>query len=201
MHRDIERPRFSTYEEFLEYAEGATVAPTTIYLFLVASRSAGDSGSYQLPEGFDLFGCGRELGLFAYLAHIMRDLAQDLATGKEGLLYFAADDMERHGVTEAMLFTDLERRQASPQIRALIAELGARARASLAAGRVLMQPLAGVLTADCAFILDLIVTLYERVVEKLAACSHDPLAGNHLLSSADKQQIVFELKKRRRRPA
>ena len=30
MCRDIERPRFATYREFLDYSEGAAVAPTTI---------------------------------------------------------------------------------------------------------------------------------------------------------------------------
>src|SRR6185295_12872475 len=119
MHRDLEVHRFATYRDFLDYTEGAAVAPTTIYLYLVASRSRAAGEPYRLPEGFDLIGSGRQLGIFAYLGHILRDLATDLATGEDGLLYLGADDLEAFGITEAMLFADLARHEAGPQLRAL----------------------------------------------------------------------------------
>ncbi len=75
MHRDLECQRFATYLDFLDYAEGAAVAPTTIYLYLVASRSPAVGEPYCLPEGFDLLGSGRQLGIFAYLGHILRTSA------------------------------------------------------------------------------------------------------------------------------
>lgn len=219
MHRDVDRPRFATYEEFLEYTEGASVAPTTIYLALVTAEEGRASGEgpaagaeragaaprgvtapsgrergarapYRIPAGFDLVACGRELGLFAYLAHILRDLGHDLATGEEGLLYFAADDMARHGVSEASLFADLGRKRAGAALRALAADLGARARAALARGRTLAVPLAGRLAADRAFILDLIMTLYEAILDRIAACDHDPFDPRHRLTPEDKQKIA-----------
>ena len=195
MHRDLEEQRFATYREFLEYAEGAAVAPTTIYLYLVASRSPAAGEPYRLPEGFDLLGSGRQLGIFAYLGHILRDLASDLATGKEGLFYLAADDLEAFGITETMLFADLAQRQASPQLRLLVSELVERAREFLQHGRSLLQALDGTLTPDCAFILELIVTLYQEVVDRIVACSYDPLAGKHHLSVGDKKRIAFRLAK------
>lgn len=193
MHRDLEEQRFATYREFLEYTEGAAVAPTTIYLYLVASRSPAAGEPYRLPEGFDLLGSGRQLGTFAYLGHILRDLASDLATGREGLLYLATDDLEAFGITEAMLFADLAQRQASPQLRLLVSELVERARGFLQHGRRLLQALDGTLTPDCAFILELIVTLYQEVVERIVACSYDPLAGKHHLTVGDKKRIAFRL--------
>ncbi len=195
MHRDLECHRFATYRDFLDYAEGASVAPTTIYLYLVASRSPAAGEPYRLPEGFDLLGSGHNLGLFAYLGHILRDLASDLATGQEGLLYLAADDLESFRLTEAMLFADLERRQASPPLRALVSELVDRAREFLRHGRKLLQVLDGTLTPDCAFILELIVTIYQEVVDRIVACSFDPLAGRHHLSVGDKKRIAFRLAK------
>jgi phytoene/squalene synthetase len=196
MHRDLDFQRFAAYRDFLEYTEGAAVAPTTIYLYLVASRSAGAGEPYCLPEGFDLLGSGRQLGRFAYLGHILRDLAADLATGREGLLYLAADDLEVFGVTEKMLFADLAQRQASPQLRALVSELVERAREYLRDGRRLLQALDGTLTPDCAFILELIVTIYQEVVERIVACSCDPLTGRHHLSVGDKKRLAFRVAKR-----
>ena len=196
MHRDLEEQRFATYRDFLNYAEGAAVAPTTIYLYLVASRSPAAGEPYLLPEGFDLLGSGRQLGIFAYLGHILRDLAADLATGREGLLYLAADDLEAFGITEAMLFADLAQRQASPPLRRLVSELVERAREFLQHGRRLLQALDGTLTPDCAFILELIVTLYQEVVDRIVACSYDPLAGRHHLSVGDKKRIAFRLANR-----
>ena len=150
---------------------------------------------YRLPEGFDLLGSGHNLGIFAYLGHILRDLAADLATGREGLLYLAADDLEAFGITEEMLFADLAKEQASPQLRALVAELVERAREFLQRGRTLLQVLDGSLTPDCAFILELIVTLYQEVVDRIVACSCDPLTGRHHLSVGDKKRIAFRLAK------
>jgi phytoene synthase len=198
MHLDIDQARFATYRDFLHYAEGATVAPTTIYLYLIAARSqpAEPAGVYHLPAGFDLLGCGRQLGHFAYLAHILRDLAFDLSTGDEGLLYLARDDMERHGVDEERLFRDLQRQRVSEPVRALVGELIARARQAAAEGRRLAVPLAPHLTPDCAFILELIISMYERVLGKIVDCDGDPLRGEHHLSMAEKGALVQAVARR-----
>ncbi len=193
MHRDLDEHRFASYQDFLEYAEGATVAPTTIYLYLVAAHSTAPNEPYCLPENFDLIDSGRQLGLFAYLGHILRDLAADLATGREGLLYLAADDLAAFGLTEPMLFADLAERQASPQLRALVSELIGRAREALERGRSLLRALDGTLKPDCAFVLDLIVEIYREVIDRIVACSYDPLGGKHHLSVGDKKRLVFRL--------
>jgi phytoene synthase len=190
MHRDLERSRFKTYEEFLAYAEGATVAPTTIYLYLLASSDRCREGVFRLPDDFDLMAAGRALGVFAYLGHILRDLAQDLDTGSEGLLYLAADDMAHHGVTEAMLFEDLRRGRASGPVRELAGTLIGRSREALTEGRQLIAVLQGHLSCDRAFILDLIIAIYEAVLEKIEACEGDTFAGRHRLSGADKAALV-----------
>lgn len=207
MLRDLEDERFATYEEFLEYAEGATVAPTTIYLVLIASEEAaagtaagtamrkhrgrGVVGApYEPPPGFDFIECGRRLGLFAYLTHILRDLPQDLAAGERGLVYLAGDDMARFGVVEETLREDLDRGEASPGLRELLEELGGRAREHLEAGRALLGALEGRLTPDCAFILELIVAIYEEALGRIAAVGFDPFPEAHRLGFEDKQRIV-----------
>jgi phytoene synthase len=190
MHHDVDRSRFQTWQEFLNYAEGASVSPTTIYLFLIASRRNQVEGRFRVPDSFEIRLCGHHLGLFSYLGHVVRDLAEDLSTGKEGLLYFAREDMEANGVTERRLFSDLSRRKASVETRNLIHDLLTRAREHLSQGRGLMEGIEAWLEPDCRFILELIVSMYEEVIDKIESCGFDPLAGRHRLSRADKEQIV-----------
>jgi phytoene synthase len=190
MRRDLEQNRFAAYAEFLRYAEGAAVAPTTIYLYLISAERPAGAGPYIPPPEFDLMGCGRELGRFAYLAHILRDLAQDL---DQGLLYLAADDMARHAVTEEMLHACRMTGYASPQIRALAGDLIERARGHLERGCSELDVLNRCLEPDRGFILQLIVRIYERILDKIAMCSYDIMGDRHRLTSAEKEAIAFEL--------
>ena len=190
MHRDVQQSRFETYDEFLDYTEGASVAPTSIYLYLVAARDATGSGVYVLPAGFDLIRCGRYLGVFSYLAHILRDMALDLSTGERGLLYLAREDLLRFGLDEAMLRQDLEKGRARESLRALTVELVRRARDARDRGAAYLDALGGKMDPDCKFILEIIVDIYGQALDKLAAASFDPMAGRHHLSLEEKYATV-----------
>ena len=189
---DLEEGRFKSYREFLEYTKGASVAPTTIYLYLIAAVRPDKGGAYHPPDEFDLIRCGRELGLFAYIGHILRDLPHDIAAGDRGLLYLTSEDMAAHGITEQVLFSDLDSGITSPPLKALIRELVERARASASRGRADMQVLEGKLDPDCVFILELIVRIYEKVIDKIVSCSCDVMADRHRLTDLEKIQIAVE---------
>ncbi len=196
MHLDLDQPRFATYQGFLDYTEGASVAPTTIYLYLISAQQAAPGEPYLLPADFDLIGCGRHLGTFAYLGHIVRDLAEDLATGDEGLIYVATDDLTHFGLDEAALRRDLAAKKASPALRQLVAELRLRSGRHLTAGRRLLAPLSGSLAADCSYILELILTIYQRVLGKIEQAGDDPMAERHRLSMEEKEEIALEVAER-----
>lgn len=191
MHWDLDHDRFESWADFLRYAQGASVAPTTIFLFLITSRRDGDSAT--IPAGFDLAECGRRLGSFAYVGHILRDLAEDLGTGDDGLFYVSREDMAAHGVTEESLFSEVERGRAGEATCHLVADLSARARAFLASGRSMTAGLSGHLSPDRAFILELIVTTYERVLDKIEACGFDVMGEAHRLTDVEKRAIVQEV--------
>lgn len=190
MHADVDQARFATYAEFLDYTEGASVAPTTIYLYLLAAERQGE-GPYLVPSGFDLLTCGRHLGTFAYLAHILRDLAEDLEATDQGLVYLSTEDLAAYGLDEEALRQDLQKREARPKLRELVAELAGRSREHLAAGRALLAPLAGRLEKDCDFILELIVTLYDQILRRIEAADDDPMRGEHQLTLEQKQEIAM----------
>ena len=198
MARDVEQPRFRTYTEFLAYAEGASAAPTTIYLYLLTSyRHAPGDRPYLPPPGFDLLRCGRALGLFAYLTHILRDVPDDVGGNRgahgEGLLYVAEDDLARHQLTPAMLYEDRERGCGRAALRQLVSTLMVRPRAALAEGQRYLTVLNGRLSPDCAFILRLIVALYVRTLQKIEACGCDPMLRRHTLTAAEQEAIVRQV--------
>jgi phytoene/squalene synthetase len=120
----------------------------------------------------------------------VRDLTEDLGSGEEGLLYFSREDMDAFGLTELRLRADVEARRASAQTRDLIAALLGRARTHLSLGRDSLTGVESDLDPDCRFILDLIITIYERVVDKIESCDFDPMADRHRLSRTEKTQIV-----------
>ncbi len=195
MHADVDQARFATYADFLAYTEGASVAPTTIYLYLLAAEREGE-GPYVLPQGFDLLLCGRHLGTFAYLAHILRDLAEDLEATEQGLLYLAIEDLETYGLSEEDLRHDLKRKAASGKLKKLVEDLVGRSRRHLESGRALLEPLGGRLSADCAYILELIVTIYDQILSRIEEEGHDPMRGGHQLSLEQKQEIATEVASR-----
>lgn len=190
MRRDLEQRRFATYGEFVDYAGGAAVSPATIYLYLIAAERDDGSGAYRSPPDFGLIRCGRELGLFAYLGHILRDLADDLGAGEQGLLYLALDDMAAHGVAEEGLRADLAAQKAGPRLRALTRDLSDRARVLVRRGRSRLRALENRLSVDRAFILELIIRTYEAVLHKIAQHSFDTMSARHRLTEREKQAIV-----------
>lgn len=197
MERDLREPRFDSFGEFLDYAEGATVAPTTIYLSLLASsETAPGDERYAPPEDFELIECGRRLGLFAYLVHIIRDLPKDLSAGESSLIYLAGDDMAAHAVTDETLAEASERGVAGERLRALLAELGQRARQYLDSGRALVAPLEGRIAPDCEFVLELIIGLYEELLVRIGAQGFDPFPEKHQLGLWDKRKLVLEIARR-----
>jgi len=145
------------------------------------------------PAGFDLVACARHLGLFAYLVHIIRDLAVDLQNPDAMLMYFTDDDMRDHGVSRSTLCADLARHRASPPTRRLVREILTRAQGHLAEGRRLMRPLEGCVSHDCRFILEPIITLYERLIMKVVACDYDPLSDGHWLTPDNRREITREV--------
>lgn len=192
MRSDLLDGEFVRWADFLAYAEGATVAPTTIYLWLIMSRRNVANGPYELPHGLDLYACGRHLGIFAYLGHIIRDLASD-ATSMTTRLCIAREDMSAHGVDPEMLRNEAMNHRASQATRCLVADLLQRARGYLARGRALAEPAYGSIEHDSRFILELIITMYEQIIEKIESGGCDPMAAQHHLTEPEKDEIVRQV--------
>jgi phytoene synthase len=102
MAMDLTVTAYPTYDDLLRYMEGSAAVIGTMMLPILGSS---DPAAAREPA--------RQLGLAFQLTNFIRDVADDLDRGR---VYLPDEDLATFGVTRA----DLERRVATPPIRALI---------------------------------------------------------------------------------
>jgi phytoene/squalene synthetase len=94
---DINNNGFSSIQKFLEYTEGASVAPASIFVHLCGIKKI--DGQYISPP-FDVKKTALPCACFSYLVHIIRDFQKDQ---NNNLNYFADDLINKHGLTRIEL--------------------------------------------------------------------------------------------------
>ena len=102
---DINNDGFPTLKTFLEYTEGASVAPASIFVHLNGLSEI--NGIYHNPP-FDVKWAATPCAVFSYLVHIIRDFQKDQLNN---LSYFADDLIIKNGLTREKM---LEFAQGSP---------------------------------------------------------------------------------------
>lgn len=191
MRFDVRKPRFDDFDEFLAYGEGATVAPTSIYVYLLTARKQQD-GRY-LVDGFDYLACGRDLGRFAYIAHVLRDVCEDLKVGHTGLVYLSRADLDAHQLTEIDLRALADGRASAvvrERWRSLVHDICERAQRMRRQGAALARTTWDSLPADCAFIFRLIVGTYAELLNRIDADPDCVLRAGSVLSDEDKFALL-----------
>lgn len=94
---DVHHDGFRTFPVFLRYAEGAAVAPASIFVHLCGVVK--EKGRYHAPQ-FDVREVARPAGIFCYLVHIIRDFQRDQ---NSNLNYFATSLMAKNGLNSSTL--------------------------------------------------------------------------------------------------
>ena len=87
---DINHTGFATLDDFMDYAEGASVAPASIFVHLCCLTEK--NGSYFTPD-YNVLDVARPCAIFSYLVHIIRDFQEDQLNN---LNYFALDILNQH---------------------------------------------------------------------------------------------------------
>jgi phytoene/squalene synthetase len=90
---DINNDGFSSLEAFFDYAQGASVAPASIFVHL--SGLTTKNGHFQDPS-FNVKEAATPCAIFSYLVHIIRDFQKDQFNN---LNYFADDLIRQNGLT------------------------------------------------------------------------------------------------------
>lgn len=191
MRFDVDYPRFRDFDQFLNYAEGATVAPTSIAVFLLMSRMEDDR--VFRVRNFDYQRCARQLGRFAYIAHILRDFKKDFAVGDQGLLYISSQDLAEHQLTEDALRLMLAQRKGDDRWCRLVHTLSARAREMEEIGTDMACSRYEMMETDCAFILRLIISIYSNLLTRISSDPNLVLTDDPPLQEADKVRIVIDI--------
>jgi 15-cis-phytoene synthase len=120
-----------------------------------------------------------KLGLAFQLTNIIRDVKEDAAIGR---IYLPQEEMERFEVRPS----ELTARKAPLRLRWLLAAQGDRARGYYAAGRKLIP----LIDEDCQPALWVLLTIYSKLLEKIAARQYEVLRGKIRLSARAKLVIL-----------
>jgi phytoene/squalene synthetase len=158
---DIDHSGFSTLDEFLEYSEGASVAPASVFVHLCCLKE--ENGSYLAPD-IDVIAAARPCAIFSYIVHIIRDFQDDQL---HNLNYFALDILGKNGLQPSDL-KDIARGAAIPEsFRKVIGEYCDLAKVYEHETLREIEKLSGKLNGRDLFSLHLIYHLYKQVYQRI----------------------------------
>jgi phytoene/squalene synthetase len=163
---DIHHDGFTTLQQFLEYAGGASVAPASIFVHLCGIRE--DNGQY-LPPLYDVREAAIPCAIFSYLVHIIRDFQKDQFNN---LNYLADEILEKNGLTRKVLRKIAENGYVPHGFRSVIKEYHLLAEQYRVKTCNMIQTIWPHLEPRYQLSLEVIFNLYLMVFERI-----DPEAG------------------------
>jgi len=113
---DINNDGFPSLEEFLDYAQGASVAPASIFVHLAGLTCL--NGEYSEP-GFDVRESATPCAIFSYIVHIIRDFQKDQMNN---LNYFPESLMAKYGLSRVDLREIANGQPVTSNFRSMIRE-------------------------------------------------------------------------------
>lgn len=164
---DINNDGFASVESFLTYAQGASVAPASIFVHLSGLTSR--DGHYKDPS-FDVREAATPCAIFSYLVHIVRDFQKDQFNN---LNYFADDRIRENGLTRHDLKNIALGAPVSGGFRNLIREYCELADDYRLRTREVIKRIGPAMEPRYRLSLEIIFSLYQMVFERI-----DPEKGN-----------------------
>lgn len=185
MRYDVREQPMPDWEDFLSYAEGATVAPATIFIYLLGAKPADRGFSWSLPEPPAYYAA--DLGIFCYLVHILRDLAKDaerserLVTIPDALIEHAG--LQKTGLSDAI-------RSRDPRVGSLAVDLRLRASSHLEAGRGALKTLKPLIGKREQVALSGLIAIYETLFDRFSADYFTGMADAPALEQALRKKLL-----------
>ncbi|HWZ81305.1 MAG TPA: phytoene/squalene synthase family protein [Terriglobales bacterium] len=159
-------PRYRTFDELQQYCYGVA---SVVGLACIRIFGYRDPAAEKLAE---------QCGLAFQLTNIIRDVREDVGMGR---LYFPEEDLSEFGLTAAdFAAPDVAR------IRPLLAKEADRARDGYRAGEELIH----MVNEDSQPALWVLITIYRRLLEKIAAKQYDVFTERVSLTVREKLAIL-----------
>ena len=161
MHYDVDHDGFSTFQDFLDYAEGASVSPASIFVHLCCLSE--ENGEYRSPD-MDVIRIARPCAIFSYIVHIIRDFQKDQLNN---LNYFAADILLKNHLSPSDLKKVAKGGPVSDPFREVMREYYIQARYYEQKTLVELKKLATKLSSRNLLSLHIIYQLYKMVFDRI----------------------------------
>ncbi|MDB4957568.1 MAG: squalene synthase HpnC [Myxococcales bacterium] len=164
---DLERRRYSTFDELQSYTRQAAEPVGRLLLYI---------GGYRAPE---LHAYAEDLATALAFARLIQDVPADWVRGR---VYLPLEDLRHFGVNE----TDIEARRETPQVGNLVRYEVARTRALFERAR----PLVDIVGADLAVELALMWHGGMRILDKIEHVGRRLFVERPQLGTADKALVL-----------
>jgi phytoene synthase len=158
---DIYNDGFETLDSFLEYSNGASVAPAAIFVHLNGIRRVNNH--YEGPL-FDVKWAATPCAVFSYLVHIIRDFQKDQLNN---LTYYPEDLITKNHLTRNDLREFAEGRPVNNDFRNIIRELCLVADVYREKTFEVIKKIKPLLEPRYQLSLDVIFSLYLMVFERI----------------------------------
>lgn len=188
MKFDLHHDRFDTMDDFLQYSEGAAVAPGSIFMHL-AGCSYDDQGLLFSPR-FNIRNASRPLAIFSYLVHIIRDFKKDYLAGPRPLIYLNTETMDMFSLDEQDLATAVQTGRQSLKFTKMVKWYYHRIIAYQQQAAQMLNDLEPLFPKDGFFALNLIYELYSLSAAKISRNSYIIVRGDLNVSPSDIEQAI-----------
>ena len=158
---DIHHDGFRTIEEFLDYAEGASNGPASVFVHLCCLDKL--QGAY-VPANLVISDVARPCAMFSYLVHLIRDFQKDQFNH---LNYFALDILDKYGLTADRLKVIARGGEITEGFRGMIKEYKAVAGKYKADTEKMLISLEGRLEPRYMLSLRIIYHLYLQIYNRI----------------------------------
>lgn len=170
---DIHHDGFATLQGFLDYSEGASIAPASIFVHLCGVRKQNDG--FNAPV-YNVRKAATPCAIFSYIVHIIRDFQKDQTNN---LNYFADDIILKYGLTRKELRSMADESNVNNAFRNMVREYYALADVYRQKTFDMIREISPCLEPRYQLSLDIIFSLYLMVFERIDI-DHGKFTGEEL---------------------
>jgi phytoene/squalene synthetase len=187
---DIDHNGFATLDDFIDYAEGASVAPASVFVHLCCLSEGNNR--YTTPD-FDIVEIARPCAIFSYLVHIIRDFQEDQLNN---LNYFPTDILEKNNLQPFDLKEIAKGAPVTGPFRNVVREYYKQAQKYQSQTMSVLQDLEKTLSGRQLLSLHIIYHLYKMVFDRIDI-EHGTFTTEELNPTPDEiKERVFEIASR-----